>query len=485
MVKDVGIDPSRTYGQFSKITPAMQVALSRRDKEAVTFAFFQREIGDLGNPKFVEAIIRRRISSAFTQNYMNLLGGSVVSGMSELAVFEDLSATFPQHDLPLLSEVASVCGLVNLLDWDRVSQDDWDYHLFLRGDLLFSEFASVVRWIILGFHDFILSGRRPQLPTDRWSIRGDVRTALRQWIPSSRRLGSALASGDAATHLEVARSHLEATVGRLLSVGGQLGASLERCRPMSLTLDVDVVIMTVNKIETAAFRKGMETLAGKPSTKFGGVNVYEVYPAVGGVVVAHTISGMGSGKPTGSMLTAYDAVLELRPRIVIGVGVAFGRDATKQPVGRVLVSESISAYDAEKVGEQSIPRGPARLPASAMLVSRFRAIASNRPDLDIQFGEVMSGDKLVDNYQFKSRLFDLFPEAIGGEMEASGIYSSCDRVADAKVHWLIVKGICDYGAAKSTQKEERQVIAADRAAEVLLAVLSQGGFAEAAILRVT
>jgi nucleoside phosphorylase len=59
---------------------------------------------------------------------------------------------------------------------------------------------------------------------------------------------------------------------------------------------------------------------------------------------------------------------------------------------------------------------------------------------------MLSGEKLIDDPAFKARLLALEPEAIGGEMEGSGILDACLRNT---TRWIIVKGICDWAENKA------------------------------------
>jgi nucleoside phosphorylase len=85
---------------------------------------------------------------------------------------------------------------------------------------------------------------------------------------------------------------------------------------------------------------------------------------------------------------------------------------------------------------------------------------------------VLSGQKLVDNLDYRDSLKSLFPEAIGGEMEGTGLYVSAQA---AKVDWLVVKAICDWGHKKNrAKKDEWQKLAARNAARVVKAALESG-----------
>jgi nucleoside phosphorylase len=77
----------------------------------------------------------------------------------------------------------------------------------------------------------------------------------------------------------------------------------------------------------------------------------------------------------------------------------------------------------------------------------------------------MTGDKLVDNVDYRKQLQAFESEAIGGEMEGAGLYVSG---YDHKVDWIVVKAICDFADGnKGVEKTERQKLAAKNAAEFL------------------
>ena len=75
-----------------------------------------------------------------------------------------------------------------------------------------------------------------------------------------------------------------------------------------------------------------------------------------------------------------------------------------------------------------------------------------------------------DNLDYRKSLTKLVSsEAIGGEMEGAGLYVSCH---DAKVDWILVKGICDWADGdKENNKEDRQQLAAKNATAFVLYAL--------------
>src|SRR3569833_2334329 len=61
---------------------------------------------------------------------------------------------------------------------------------------------------------------------------------------------------------------------------------------------------------------------------------------------------------------------------------------------------------------------------------------------------------LLGPLRYRDQLKAAHPDAIGGEMEGSGIYAAAMR---GKIDWALVKGICDWGHGKS---DEYQHVAA-------------------------
>jgi nucleoside phosphorylase len=244
---------------------------------------------------------------------------------------------------------------------------------------------------------------------------------------------------------------------------------------------VEVLVLTVTDIETEEFNKQLQIAGYVGRQVFHAINSYWVYGPVGGARFALVRSSMGAGGQSGSALTIGDAISDLNPSAVIALGIAFGMgDEMSQPIGTVLISESVTDYELEKVGTNSvggrieIRRGGERVPASARLLSRFRNANLQDHGFKVRFGEILSGDKLIDNTDFKLALGGKFPNAIGGEMEIVGVQAACGR---SQTDWIMVKAVCDYAERKSQDKDERQRIAASAASSAFLRVLESGAFA--------
>jgi nucleoside phosphorylase len=152
-------------------------------------------------------------------------------------------------------------------------------------------------------------------------------------------------------------------------------------------------------------------------------------------------------------------------------------DETKQALGDVLIASQIQDYELAKLNRDGTvtPRGD-KPSTSDPLLNRLRsAHAICKRQLSdwppVAFGLVLSGQKLLDNLDYRESLKRLYPQAVGGEMECTGLYVSATR---AKVDWILVKGICDWGHNKGNQQDARQRLAARNATRVLKAAFDIG-----------
>jgi len=197
---------------------------------------------------------------------------------------------------------------------------------------------------------------------------------------------------------------------------------------------------------------------------------------LGVTTIALSMSSMGSSGRDASINVTRETIAEWNVPAVISVGIAFGRDPVKQRTGNVLVSERIIPYEPERVGASENQSRGRELPASALLLDRFRNtvgwsfLAPDGQTCGTQCGAILSGEKLVDNMGFRDSLFERFPTAIGGEMEGGGIAAAADR---ERRHWIVVKGICDW--ADGNKSDQHQGFAAAAAIDLVVHVLNQVG----------
>jgi nucleoside phosphorylase len=230
----------------------------------------------------------------------------------------------------------------------------------------------------------------------------------------------------------------------------------------------DVLLVTVNEHETRAVLDAFLAATGeeaKPVTLQG--RLYHDLGDVNGTTVYHAISEMGSGGSGGMQQTVEKAISALDPGAVIAVGMAFGVNEEKQNIGEIIVSRLLRLYELQRVGKKQIVLRGARPDASPRLMSHFRGFSQARwRGARVRFGVMLTGEKLVDNVDYRSRLLKFESEAEGGEMEGAGLYVSS---YDNRVDWIVIKAICDWADGnKDVDKEARQKLAAKNAAEFVV-----------------
>lgn len=241
----------------------------------------------------------------------------------------------------------------------------------------------------------------------------------------------------------------------------------------------DISILVATEVEREA---GLAALS--PAAPYGDVlkvlwnDAVYYYGMMGRYACVMTMCQMGSSGRDGSTQTATRMIERWSPRALFLVGIAFGKAPTdrKQILGDVLVSTRITSYEPARVGAaRTEPRGPSP-EVGITLLARARNLGftwtasdpeeQRRP----QFGPLISGEKLIDNPDFKDDFFNRYPDAIGGEMEGVGAYAAAAR---ANIEWIVVKSICDW--ADGSKNKEFQPLAAKNSFAFVSVLLSEPG----------
>lgn len=240
-----------------------------------------------------------------------------------------------------------------------------------------------------------------------------------------------------------------------------------------------LLLVCATKVESKAILDVFQSASNKPPEPISIADrMYHNLGLIDNTTVFMMQCEMGSVGLGSSLMTISKGINALSPDAVIMVGIAFGVNKKKQSIGDVLVSQQLMLYELQRVGTTKdnaqqllIPRGD-RPHASPWLLDRFRNAEAYWDDrFRVSFGLILSGEKLVDNVDFREQLKQFEPEAIGGEMEGAGLFSACQ---DAKVDWILVKAICDWADGhKKRNKSENQRVAAYNAATYVLHVLQQ------------
>jgi nucleoside phosphorylase len=161
---------------------------------------------------------------------------------------------------------------------------------------------------------------------------------------------------------------------------------------------------------------------------------------------------------------------------IIMVGIAFGVNPDEQQIGSVLISTQIVGYDLQKIDKNANTISRNEHPSCSPELLRKCRNGQNyweNSSIKLEFGPILSGQKLVDNKDFREQLRTQAPEAIGGDMEAFGLYTA----AHSKCEWIVVKAISDWADGKKYEnKEQRQQQAAENAARFVIHVIKHGNF---------
>ena len=234
----------------------------------------------------------------------------------------------------------------------------------------------------------------------------------------------------------------------------------------------DVLIVTVATVESQAVMRVFQEATGKaPKPVLIGDRIYHDLGEINGARVFMALSEMGTGGLGASQQAVQKGITALRPSTVIMVGIAFGVNEQKQSIGDVLVSKQLWLYDLQRIGkDEIIPRGDKPY-TSGWLINYLRSADLYWEGAKVSFGLILTGEKLVDNVDYRDQLKQLEPEAIGGDMEGAGLYVACQ---DAHVDWILVKAICDWADGNKAQdKDMHQQLAAHNAASFVLHALQQ------------
>jgi nucleoside phosphorylase len=235
----------------------------------------------------------------------------------------------------------------------------------------------------------------------------------------------------------------------------------------------NVLLVTATAVEAQAVLDLFSKASGAKWKRLHIDNkTYYSFGSLGGADVFMVQSQMGTGTPGGALQTVLKGIEALSPAAVIMVGIAFGTKPEKHKLCDILVARQIQAYEPQRItAEGPIPRG-GKVDVSALLLDKFDSGLHDWEGAPVHFGLLLSGEKLIDDLEFRKKLLSLEPEAIGGEMEATGLYVAAH---DAQTHWIVVKAICDW--ADGMKDNKHQPMAAWNAAAFTLHIIQQGGLA--------
>ena len=203
----------------------------------------------------------------------------------------------------------------------------------------------------------------------------------------------------------------------------------------------------------------------------------------------------------GSFSAVDTALNKFMPKYVLSVGVAFGINPKEQSLGDVLVSKELVFYDNfNKVTDGKITlnahetyRINRDLEAQLHILD-FPSNPQIKDKYKWYYGPMLTGGTVLSDAEERNQLLEAASnigcKIVGGEMEGSGIYYACERIKDRHIPFLVIKGICDWGAEKNgwmkvvnkpnydseTIKNCVQAFACNNAFDTMRIILSQLNF---------
>lgn len=225
----------------------------------------------------------------------------------------------------------------------------------------------------------------------------------------------------------------------------------------------NILVITATPLEKAELHKVLQPIDGRDGIITVPVKKQTYFLAqFGKYQIIHVACGdMGTIGRESATITASDAIASCSPKAVFMIGIAFGINRKKQKVGDLLVAERVIPYEPQKIGKDHEDRGKAG-PAGITLLNRVRNVHDweyliGERQVGIQIGEVLTGEKLVDDVAFRDALLETYKLAIGGEMEGASIYAACE--GNVK-EWIMIKAICDFAdGKKKINKKKNQLTA--------------------------
>lgn len=213
-----------------------------------------------------------------------------------------------------------------------------------------------------------------------------------------------------------------------------------------------IVILTAANIEyeVATNLAGIEATLNERMLTLDGLVYVDLgfeYP----VILHHCRPG--SSVVGGSFQKTTELCRQINPYAVIVAGLCFGLKPSEQRIGDILLPQQIRLYENARMCEDRVILRGSRPDTSYVLWGWFannigawnrRTPKRDRPQ--VHSGLMLSGDKLVDDPEFVKSLLKQESEAIGGDMEAAGVYAALN---DTDIKWVVVKGICDWGTHKT------------------------------------
>lgn len=422
---------------LGKLDEIIKTALYNRDGQAITFSLFQQYINkDDKQKNELESMIRRMISLLYTRRYLNTLNGTIITGIQGLQSFDILGYDFVFFDYNIHKLIFKSIGA--LFQGKLTLEQRVMNVISMKRDSRYREFLIELRGFVQGIRNSIDS-QKCEKNIERVKLFQEIRNVLNKSYANNSITNFSFSS----VYLQLININSKMLQNRLFKEGYDEMKKLSECKK--------ILIVTATLTELKILLRIVESKGIEPSRFTRGSHTYFNLGQLGKNDVYIIRTQMGSLGPSSSILSINEAVNTINPDYVIMAGIAFGLKKDKQKLGDILVSNQLWSYEQAKLTDnERFSRGD-KITASGLLLDRFSTSSISWEKTKVEFGLIVSGEKLVNSEKFIDELIKCEPEAIGGEMEGTGLMSVCQNV---KKEWIVVKSICDWGYKKSSQYQE-------------------------------
>lgn len=405
--------------------------LSSRDENGVTIGILDKYL-NLASPE--KRYAANLISESYTLRYMNVLGGCLMKHLSGLSHFDYLSEGYYFFDCyyPILEKVF----LRYMKDEDGLYYGDIAYRLAaLKNDEYFHVFLVLLKQTMTSLCEVI---KQKEIETrGEQYVLLQFKQAVNKYFISVFAQVNELNTKLALESIIKVKENVERDYNIKTDMGyGQLPK-------MKTVLYIVATPTELKKVTDFYKSKGVKL---NPITEES-----HTYWDLGIIRNNHVYlvkCEMGAKKPNASILTIDHAIGFLKPDYIIMVGIAFALKEDKLKIGDIMVATELWDYGSIKMSEGKIIERGIRLTSDKTLLDRFTNAIVGWNGVDIRFGLVITNDVLSDDEEYVKSLRERFPDAIGGEMEGSGL------LANYQTPWILVKSVCDYGYHKDDGGQE-------------------------------
>jgi nucleoside phosphorylase len=240
-----------------------------------------------------------------------------------------------------------------------------------------------------------------------------------------------------------------------------------------VTKGARVLILVVTEGERDAVLDSAQARTGQPPVidQAGRRTLYRLGRVEGTEVLLMQAVEQGIQTAAGMMMTAKYGIEQNHPDYVILTGICYGlRPDEGQRPGHVIVARRVHNIDPRKItdnAERPVIRRGVHVGCSTLLLDRFQAAQRTWKASDVHVGLMLTSSAVVNSKDEVDRLRVEFEDALGGEMEAAGVYEAASE--EDKPDWIMVKAICDWGYGKN---DDCQPLAARNAANFVMHVIS-------------